>query len=432
MLLSGPSKAGKSYLLLQLVIAIAEGREWLGWPCAQGRVLYVNLELDRASCLHRLKHLYEALGLTPENVANVDLWNLRGNAVPMDVLAPKLIRRARKFSYKAIVIDPIYKVLTGSENEADDMAKFCNHFDRVCTELGAAVIYCHHHSKGVQGQKASRDRSSGSGVFARDPDAILDIIELTISEALRKQLTNRSVCDSLGRALDAGAPDWRDDVSQDDALIAEKLVCAAPKYLDVVTVDQLVTAARECALNQSGWRLEGTLREFPPIDARRFWFQHPIHLPDADGLLVDAKAAGEEAPWQAERREKNQAYKAKKESTRERLLRGWNDLSLDDEPPKLGDLADCIGVDEREIRMWLKGTRELVLDADGVVRTRQDARRRELESAIDGCRDLCGCADLAAVAKALKRSARHVRNQVDEHGQYDIRGGKIVKKEAAV
>ncbi len=51
MLIAGPSKAGKSFALIELCIAIAEGRKWFGWNCSQGRVLYVNLELDRASCL---------------------------------------------------------------------------------------------------------------------------------------------------------------------------------------------------------------------------------------------------------------------------------------------------------------------------------------------------------------------------------------------
>lgn len=41
----------------------------------------------------------------------------------MDRLAPKLIRRAQK-RYIAVVIDPIYKVITGDENSADQMAHF--------------------------------------------------------------------------------------------------------------------------------------------------------------------------------------------------------------------------------------------------------------------------------------------------------------------
>ena len=175
MLIAGPSKAGKSFLQIELCISIAEGREWMGWKCARGRVLYVNLELDRPSCLHRFKDVYDALGWSPNHLKNIDIWNLRGRSIPMDKLAPRLIRRAAKKNYEAIIIDPIYKVITGDENSADQMANFCNQFDKVCTELGCAVIYCHHHSKGSQGGKKSMDRASGSGVFARDPDALKDL-----------------------------------------------------------------------------------------------------------------------------------------------------------------------------------------------------------------------------------------------------------------
>lgn len=126
LLIAGPSKAGKSFALIGLCIAIAEGQRWLSWACAQGRVLYVNLELDRASCLHRFKDVYEAFKWRPENLNNIDIWNLRGKSVPMDKLAPKLIRRASKKNYIAIIIDPIYKVITGDENSADQMANFCN------------------------------------------------------------------------------------------------------------------------------------------------------------------------------------------------------------------------------------------------------------------------------------------------------------------
>ena len=134
MLLAGPSKAGKSYALIELCCSLAEGKPWMGFNCTQGKVLYVNLELDRASCLHRFKDVYFALHWQPENLFNIDIWNLRGNSIPMDKLAPKLIRRAAKKNYIAIIIDPIYKVITGDENSADQMSHFCNQFDKVCTE----------------------------------------------------------------------------------------------------------------------------------------------------------------------------------------------------------------------------------------------------------------------------------------------------------
>ena len=155
MLIAGPSKAGKSFLLINLVLSIANGKEWLGFKCTQGKVLYVNLELDGRSAKQRFVDICNALGYDHRNITNVDIWNLRGKTSPMDKLAPKLIRRAKDANYIAIVIDPIYKVLTGDENNAHDMADFVNQFDRIATELDCAVIYAHHHSKGAQGGKSS-------------------------------------------------------------------------------------------------------------------------------------------------------------------------------------------------------------------------------------------------------------------------------------
>ena len=121
------------------------------WNLIEHRV-YTDLKMFIRLCIYSQKI-----------IGNIDIWNLRGKSVPMDQLAPKLIRRAAKKNYIAIIIDPIYKVITGDENSADQMANFCNQFDKVCTELGCAVIYCHHHSKGAQGGKRSMDRASGSG-----------------------------------------------------------------------------------------------------------------------------------------------------------------------------------------------------------------------------------------------------------------------------
>lgn len=180
MLVVGPSKAGKSYALIELCAAIAKGGEWFGKRCAQGPVLYVNLEIDRASCADRFKKVFEATGVSGNYADNVTVWNLRGRCTTLDKLAPRIVRRAQKMAVApvAVIIDPIYKVMTGDENSASDMGAFCNQFDYIAKETGASVIYCHHQSKGAQGFKTAMDRASGSGVFARDPDAMLDISEL--------------------------------------------------------------------------------------------------------------------------------------------------------------------------------------------------------------------------------------------------------------
>ena len=237
MLMAGPSKAGKSFALIELCIAIATGGEWLGFRCAKGRVVYVNLELDRPSALHRFKDVYSAMGGYNKKPENITVWNLRGCAAPMDRLAPSLIRRALRVRPLAIVIDPIYKVITGDENAADQMAAFCNQFDAVARQVGCAVIYCHHHSKGAQGQKRSMDRASGSGVFARDPDALIDL---------------------------------------------------APIQLEPGTVRPSPGA--------TAWRVEGTLREFESFEPVDAWFDWPLHRVDETGALAGLPVEGEEAP----------------------------------------------------------------------------------------------------------------------------------------
>lgn len=321
MLIAGPSKAGKSFALIELCIAIAEGVKWFGWRCAKGKVMYVNLELDRASCLHRFKDVYTAHGISPRNLSNIDIWNLRGKSVPMDQLAPKLIRRAAKKDYVAIVIDPIYKVITGDENSADQMARFCNQFDKVCTELGCAVIYCHHHSKGAQGGKKSMDRASGSGVFARDPDAMLDLIELDVTDDLRKREENAAVCEACECYLDAHYQ-WEDDLSPDDLCSQVQMMDYCRRRLtraQMMDLQAQIDAKVSIAKSKTAWRIDGTLREFPKFDPVNLWFDYPIHRMDPSGVLNDIQPEEEKPNWKKGQESRKKQVEAQRKNKQAKI-----------------------------------------------------------------------------------------------------------------
>lgn len=381
LLLAGPSKAGKSFSLIELCCAIAEGRKWLNWDCSRGKVMYVNLELDRASCLHRFKDVYTALGWEPEHLANIDIWNLRGKSVPMDKLAPKLIRRATKKNYIAIIIDPIYKVITGDENSADQMAHFCNQFDKVCTELGCAVIYCHHHSKGSQGSKRSMDRASGSGVFARDPDALIDLIELELTEAVCKQEENKVTCNTCMQYLNDLYEDWEDDISQDDMCSQSCMMAYCKKKLssaDYKNLDIKIEKAKDSLKAITAWRIEGTLREFPKFEPLNLWFDYPIHKVDKIGTLKDIETEDARPPWQ------KATDKRKKSATEERkdkniaLENAINSCNFGD-PPTVKDLAECMAVSERTVRNRIKGHGGFYVDKNdnNVYKKRSSSKDKE-------------------------------------------------------
>lgn len=353
MLIAGPSKAGKSYALIELCCAIAEGKKWLEWNCTQGRVMYVNLELDRASCLHRFKDVYTALGIAPDNLSNIDIWNLRGRSVPMDKLAPKLIRRASKKNYIAIIIDPIYKVITGDENSADQMAHFCNQFDKVCTELGCAVIYCHHHSKGAQGGKRSMDRASGSGVFARDPDALIDLVELELNDDILKQEKNKAICKVCEGWL--YKYDKLYHASQDDLCSETQMLALCREYLEndaYECVIEDVGKVRKEVESRSAWRIEGTLREFPKFASVNLWFKYPVHSIDNIGVLKDIAVDDGMPTWK-----KNFA---KKKTDAERKTERKNSLETAFEACGIDDkvtvkaMAEYMGVTEKTVRNRLK------------------------------------------------------------------------------
>lgn len=278
---------------MQLAIALSEGNKWLGFQCKKSKVLYVNLEIDGASCINRFAEIYKALKMKPKYSHDVVIWNLRGRAMPLDKLVPKLIRKVVNQGYDAIIIDPIYKVITGDENNASDMGAFSNLFDRICNETGCAAIYCHHHSKGSQGFKRAMDRASGSGVFARDPDAQLDMIQLDTSEEFMAQ--NADV------------------------------------------------------LSSTAWRLESSLREFPNFKPVNFWFEYPIHRIDDKGILDKTFADGDPKANLEKSGKRNQTP----ESRKDEFDAAFANESAGTGSCTIEDLMSYLNLSERTVRQRL-------------------------------------------------------------------------------
>ena len=223
LLLAGPSKAGKTGLLIELALAIASGTKWLGFQCTKGRVLYFDLENDRNTTIRRFFDICTSMLHTDTIPNGLEVINWRGKTKPLDELVEPICSAAA--GYDVIILDPMYKIITGDENNATDMSYFCRQIDEIISLTGSTVIYCHHHSKGSQGQKKAMDRASGSGVFARDADALLDIIELGVTKNYRRSTQ-------------------------------------APQ-------------------DASAWRMEFTLREFPQLTPVSFWHVYPVHTLDA-------------------------------------------------------------------------------------------------------------------------------------------------------
>ena len=175
MMVAGPSKARKSWTLLDLALSIASGASWMGLPCTQGKVIFIDGELHREQILTRLMTVSESRKL-PEDVwaDNLKIWPMRGEMREVTELMRALMDTLLEERPLAIILDPIYKLLGDrDENAAGEINSLLNELEQVARTVGCCILYSHHFAKGDAGEKSPIDRASGSGVWARDPDAMV-------------------------------------------------------------------------------------------------------------------------------------------------------------------------------------------------------------------------------------------------------------------
>lgn len=183
MTLTADSKAGKTWAAIELGLSLASGTPWFGCACQTCKVLYIDFELDPPSFYHRVARVANFRCIDAATVRERFVpWNLRGFAAPLQDLERQFLTRIKSGEFGLIVIDPVYKAMSGDENSAGDVREFVNAVDRVGRESGAAMFYTHHHAKGTTSDRRAIDRGSGSGVFGRYPDALIDLMELVPSE----------------------------------------------------------------------------------------------------------------------------------------------------------------------------------------------------------------------------------------------------------
>lgn len=308
MIIAGASKSGKSFTLIDLTTSVAEGKEWLGFHCEKGKVLYINFEIDEASFWERIKLVYEAKGWEP-TPENIEVWNLRGYSMSAQKLIPKIIKRAYSKDFSLIVLDPIYKIQAGDENSAGDISKFTNEIDKLVTQLNCSVVYCHHHSKGSQGFKKAMDRSSGSGVFSRDADAIIDVIELS----------NECFKDKEG-------------------------------YSDL-----------------RAFRIEGTLREFASFDPVNVFYDFPIYRVDTKGILKNAKTYDEFLGSSQTKTLKKSNKNNKENEKNVELLRAFKSVNVDGSNQVLtSDLMSYLNISDRTLKRRIKSFNQSEFNRHGV------------------------------------------------------------------
>lgn len=166
--LIAPSKARKTFFLLQAALSLASGTKLFQWTVPQPwRGLFANLEVKPAHFHRRTRTVSRGCGIEPSQLQRrLQIVNLRGDPDPRGAIEEAVENTRPDF----VIIDPIFKLYAAShdENSAGDAAELMKWFDHL-TLSGCAVIFSHHDRKSGTDSRTI-DRGSGSALISRDFD----------------------------------------------------------------------------------------------------------------------------------------------------------------------------------------------------------------------------------------------------------------------
>jgi hypothetical protein len=170
--LYGEFGSWKSWLALDLAMALATGQPWLGhFKTHQPRsVLYVDEEMAFRTLARRIKRLAMGYGLNGPAAETLPALALTHVGLRLDTPESAAqflddVQQQWDFDPDVIVVETIRRVLVGSEVDAKDVANLWRAVEPWRDEQGKrrTILLVHHMRKrSFQGPNTARERASGS------------------------------------------------------------------------------------------------------------------------------------------------------------------------------------------------------------------------------------------------------------------------------
>jgi RecA-family ATPase len=210
----GKYKSLKSMLAIRLCLSVIHGDKWLGFDTTPTNVLYLQLEIVEPMLQERLKTM-----LVKTTVGNgVGIPNGNGNKPPPKKLwlwTEKTIKidtqegfdrvsaEIGRFKPGLVVIDPIYKIVSGDLLSTNHIQKLTDWLDTLMDAHGISIVLVHHSRKGSGEETWGSDNMLGSSIFNNWADSIIEIQRQSFSDVLVKfENIRHSKTDIGGRYFD--------------------------------------------------------------------------------------------------------------------------------------------------------------------------------------------------------------------------------------
>ena len=190
-MVSGPTSSGKTFLVVDMLMCIATGRDWLGNKTKRKKVLYLCGE-GGYDIKTRVKGWTMA---NPDAILEPGwLWILDE---VFDFDKPEgysyLVRQMELAGIKPDIVcfDTLNRFFAGDENKADESRQFVNNAEKLRIAYGCSTVVVHH--TGVSNDAQGRSRGSSAWEGASDVVLCISVEGGTLSISQKKLKAGRNL-----------------------------------------------------------------------------------------------------------------------------------------------------------------------------------------------------------------------------------------------
>lgn len=174
MILGGPPNVGKTWAMMDMMVAIAAGQQFLGkFSTAQKPVLFIDEEGSRRGDWERFSLLLAGRDLS---AVGIPLYSKIDSGIRLDSDKglTQLSRLIERYKPGAVFLDSLVRVHGGSESDNRQMATFFGRVKTLLTTYGTSFVFTHHVRK--PGKDAEEDpiwMLRGASDIQGFPDSVL-------------------------------------------------------------------------------------------------------------------------------------------------------------------------------------------------------------------------------------------------------------------
>lgn len=173
----GKYKSLKSMLATRFCLSVSQGIEWLDFKTTQQSVLYIQLEVPNP-----MLHKRMSLMVNGTKPAKDTFWIWTESGLKVDNITGqmKVENIIEQYKPQVLVLDPVYKVLTGDISANENLGRFIDWVDMLVEKYQLSILMVHHSRKdglelGNKQQWGNVDDMLGGSVLINWADTIIKV-----------------------------------------------------------------------------------------------------------------------------------------------------------------------------------------------------------------------------------------------------------------